>query len=353
MAAATEGAAVDNFSEEIFDELTSPDADFGDETPPVDGVGGGAKPSPRKDQDGNDDQTDDDNQSQDDDDNDQASRSPVNKGGIPEELIDLAESVGMDREEAEGFKSAGDLRRAIRLLNRQTVNRQQSQPAGRDDSRTGGRDDQGGAAGKRGADEDDFKLELDEDLIDEPVVAAFKKTRELIAPRIRTLEAKIDNLLANVRAQQVQEAERKLNELFGELDDDMRGYFGEGDTASLDPKGEFRKRRDGIVDQMNIIAMGYQSTGRPIPNLKVLHRQAIRLLVDEEDVAEAAKTASRKSGKQQARRDTASQFIARPTSRTGNAPGRKTGDDEGRAISGSAAEKSAVAAVERKLRQYT
>lgn len=195
---------------------------------------------------------------------------------FPADLINFGAQLGIDAEEV---KSYGSPEAAHKMLNRivraYEVGQQQARPKEPE------------KAAEKPAEK---PLEFDPTIFDSEAYAhvpevrvamkALHETRE----QNRLLQEKFDKIEGVV--QQIAHAEhtRAVSHVHRQMDavfNDQPNYvhvFGEGELNRLAPDAPERKARNEVGQQMDILAHGYKSMGRPVPPLKDLQTQAIRML---------------------------------------------------------------------------
>jgi hypothetical protein len=156
---------------------------------------------------------------------------------------------------------------------------------------------------------DDFKLNLNPDLVDETVAAELQRMNQHHAGKVAELQAKFDALVAGTQRQQSSKSVEEVDSFVANLGDAWEPVFGKGDFAQVQANAPAFGNRSKLFDAAAAIAKGYAANGLPVPSPAVCLKKALGAEFSEHNKTIAARQLTADVKKRQ------SQFTNRPTQR--------------------------------------
>lgn len=228
---------------------------------------------------------------------------------IPDELAKKAKDAGLSDDDIKDF-SPSQLEKVVSLMPKKEVAEDKEEKS----------EEQPKA-------DDEFKIELDEDLYDPDICKAMKSTAE----QINALKSQLNEVSAGYKQSQVANAERQFESMVNSLDDNFNDLLGKGSVHDIGSDSEQFTNRCKVMEEMNAIASGYESTGKQLPKPQELFERAVNAVF-----GDSIKTNTRKSLASQLKKRS-SNILNRSSSK---------------AKSGLSPEAAARAAVKQKMREY-
>ena len=157
-----------------------------------------------------------------------------------------------------------------------------------------------------------FKIELDPEAVEPPIVETFNKLNDHYAAQMAEMQGALGYALAVIQQQQTQSTTKRLDGYFAGLGEEFEPVVGKGTIAGLNP--EFAQVRGEIVTRMTALAQGFQRIGRPVPPEDQLFQEAVNAVCagkfrEIEAAKVSAQLEKRKGG-----------HVSRPTRRQPDAP---------------------------------
>jgi hypothetical protein len=199
-----------------------------------------------------------------------------------DELAERAAAVGLTDSDIEDLGTVESLERTLRILE-----------------------------GRQNQPEEVEEMSLDLDNIPEEMRPVIEQMDAHYRERIEGLEAQLGQYNTFLDNQAEKEVVSEFDSFVSDLGPGFESLLGTGSTESLaGDSGEFA-RRVQVLEEMNILASGYEASGKAVPDEKTLFTRALNSLFAEQ-VAEA-KNASTESTIAQRR----GKFVSRPTQKHG------------------------------------
>lgn len=199
-----------------------------------------------------------------------------------DELAERAAAVGLTDSDIEDLGTVESLERTLRILE-----------------------------GRQNEPEEVEKMSLDLDNIPDEMRPVIEQMDAHYRERIEGLEAQLGQYNTFLDNQAEKEVVSEFDSFVSDLGPGFESLLGTGSTESLaGDSGEFA-RRVQVLEEMNILASGYEASGKAVPDEKILFTRALNSLFAEQ-VAEA-KNASTESTIAQRR----GKFVSRPTQKHG------------------------------------
>jgi len=172
---------------------------------------------------------------------------------ISDEMIDRAADSGLTVEDIKLFTSPESLERAIGLAERQQEVTERVQSA----------------------EEDAFKLDLDESQHDPEVIKALNAMNE-------HWQTKFADVQGRLRNEEAIAVERRFDGYIGDLGKSFEKLFGKGQTADLDTKSASHKNRLELITEMEVIQSGREARGLEALDEKSLFNRAKQSVFSDE-----------------------------------------------------------------------
>jgi hypothetical protein len=253
------------------------------------------------------------------------------------DLLSYAASFGYDEDAARAFGSPENLRTALAGLDGKLAGMgRKLMEADKEDEDEDEEEEprrarkakpakkRGGKRRGRDEDEDEFEPEFGED-VDPDVAKAVKGMHEHYRERLEESRSEIaelkkqqGDLTGYVREQEARAFRTRMDSLFGALAEEWHEVFGEEPGYKLGVKSEQYVNRTKVLDTMEAIARGLETTGQEVPDEGDLLQRAIAV-----DFGKHQKAMTRKALSKSAKKR-AGQITNRPTQRKASA---KTGRD--------------------------
>ena len=199
-----------------------------------------------------------------------------------DELAERAAAVGLTDSDIEDLGTVESLERTLRILE-----------------------------GRQNEPEEVEEMSLDLDNIPDEMRPVIEQMDAHYRERIEGLEAQLGQYNTFLDNQAEKEVVSEFDSFVSDLGPGFESLLGTGSTESLaGDSGEFA-RRVQVLEEMNILASGYEASGKAVPDEKILFTRALNSLFAEQ-VAEA-KNASTESTIAQRR----GKFVSRPTQKHG------------------------------------
>ena len=201
-----------------------------------------------------------------------------------EELAARAAAVGMDDDDIAKMSTIEALERTVMILEAQ----------------------------QKSADEEPKQAEeFDMDSVPDDLRPVLEQMTKAYQSRIEALEGQLGQYNEYVSNQAEKAVQQEFDGFVAELGPKYESLFGTGTTSSLTGDSSALGNRTKVLEEMNIMAKGYEASNREVPDEKVLFNRAINSLFGDE--LRNLDTAARES--QIAKRRGA--FVGRPSSRHG------------------------------------
>ena len=149
------------------------------------------------------------------------------------------------------------------------------------------------------------------DDIPEEMREHFEKLNSHYQNRIQALEDQLGNYNEYVDLQAEKAVKSDFDGFVSDLGPDFESFLGTGSTDKLDGDSKELERRVSILEEMNVLASGYEASGRAVPEDADLFKKAMNSLYGEE--IRELQQSSREERVAQRR----GKFVSRPTQKRG------------------------------------
>ena len=139
----------------------------------------------------------------------------------------------------------------------------------------------------------------------------FEKLNSHYQNRIQSLEDQLGNYNQFVDLQSEKAVKSEFDGYVSDLGPDFESLLGSGSTDNLDGDSQELERRVSILEEMNILASGYEAADRAVPEDADLFKKAMNSLYGEQ--IRGLQTSSREERIAQRRGN----FVSRPTQKRG------------------------------------
>jgi len=180
------------------------------------------------------------------------------KEQIPDELTQRAKDAGLSDDDIKDF-SQSQLEKVVSLLPKKEEAADQKQDGEKSDRQS------------ESATDDEFKIELDEQLYDPDICKAMKSAAE----QINAIKAELKEVSAGYKQAETANAERQFESMINSLGDEFNETLGKGSIDDIGPDSSQFANRCKVMEEMNAIASGYQATGKKLPSPQKLFERAV------------------------------------------------------------------------------
>ena len=160
--------------------------------------------------------------------------------------------------------------------------------------------------------DDEYQVDLDPDLYEPEVIDELERLNSFHHKRHERLQAQIDGMLDHFRSSVGDAFAVRFDSQIEGLGKDYSEIFGVGRGNQMSPSDPGYQNRQRLCEQMDILAQGYETAGKSVPEESDLFEEALssafRNDIEKIKTKSSRRRASRRGG----------QIISRPTQRRGS-----------------------------------
>jgi len=201
-----------------------------------------------------------------------------------EDLAARAAAVGMDENDIAGMESVESLERTISIIE---------------------------ARMEQEGEEETPKLDIDMESVPEEMRPVIEQLTKAYEERIEALEGQLGSYNEYVDTQAEKAVQQEFDGFVADLGSGYESLFGSGSSSNLTEDSSALANRAKVLDEMNVMAAGYEAANREVPDEQTLFTKAMNSVFGQD--IRNLETSARES--QIAKRRGA--FVGRPSSRHG------------------------------------
>lgn len=201
-----------------------------------------------------------------------------------EDLAARAAAVGMDEDDIAGMESVESLERTISIIE---------------------------ARMEQEGEVETPKLDIDMESVPEEMRPVIEQLTKAYEERIEALEGQLGSYNEYVDTQAEKAVQQEFDGFVADLGSGYESLFGSGSSSNLTEDSSALANRAKVLDEMNVMAAGYEAANREVPDEQTLFTKAVNSVFGQD--IRNLETSARES--QIAKRRGA--FVGRPSSRHG------------------------------------